>query len=228
MSKKMMVLALAVACAAVFALPAAASAQTAHFSVTTSFSLAGGGGTITSASGSSIACSGIAGSGAFSTTTSGSASLLISGCSSAGFSCSNTGTAGQIALSYSFNTIMVSAGTSTGKAGILLTPTGITTLTSSTQELAEKKLFTEFSCLGFISIKVYGNGMIGTIEQACNTSSSTFKLSFESAVTKGTQQDLEWTGKKYDLINSQSGHPTMSFDGTTTMTLAAARQLHCT
>jgi hypothetical protein len=223
MSKKMMLLALAVACAAVFALPAAASAQTAHLSATTSFSVAGSGGTLTSHSGSSVVCTGTTGSGTFSTTTSGSATLQFSGCTSSGFSCSNTGTAGQIKVTNSFNGIMVSAGTSTGKAGILLTPTGSSTLTS-----ASTKLFTEFTCLGFITISVYGNGVIGTIEESCSTSSNTFKLIFESSETKGTQKDLEWTGVKYDLKNDQSGHPTSSLDGTATMTLPAARQLHCT
>jgi hypothetical protein len=50
MGKKIMVLALATACAALFAPPAAASAQTAHLSATTILSVTGLGGTTTSIS----------------------------------------------------------------------------------------------------------------------------------------------------------------------------------
>jgi hypothetical protein len=224
MRKKMMLLALAVAWAAMFALPAAAPAQTSHLSATTSFSVAGAGGTLTSATGSSVICTGTSGSGTFSTTTSGSVSLKFSSCKSSGFGCDNTGIVGQIEVTSKFNSIMVSAGTSTGKAGILLTPTGSSILTSS---LPSHKIFTEFTCFGLLNIRVFGNGVIGTIEEACNTTSATYRLNFESSST-GVQKDLAWTGVNYDLINDQASHPTTSLDGTATMTFPAARQLHCT
>jgi hypothetical protein len=227
MSKKMMVLALATVCAALFALPAAASAQTAHFSATTSFSVTGNGGSVTSTAGFNFICTSETGSGAFSTTTGGNVSLLFHGCTTAGFPCTTPGqSSGTIAVSYSFDWIMVSAGPSTGKAGILLTPTGSSVLTSSPENIS-KKLVTEYSC-GFQSVKVYGNGLIGTIEEACSTSSTTFRLSFESS-TAGHQKDLTWTGTAYDMIsNIAVSHPTWSIDSTTTLHFPAARQLICT
>jgi hypothetical protein len=223
MSKKMM--ALAFACAALFALPATASAQTAHLSATTTFSVTGSGGTLTSTSGTSINCTSTTGSGTFSTTTSGSVSLLFHGCNAFGFPCTSPGhSSGTITTSNSFNGIMVSAGTSTGKAGILLTPTGAGTLTPS---LPSHKFVTEFSCI-VQSVKVYGNGAIGTIEESCGTSSSTFRLNFESSL-QGHQKDLTWTGTTYDMIsNVSASHPTSSLDGTATIHFPAARQLHCT
>jgi hypothetical protein len=235
MSKKIMVLALATACAALFALPAAASAQTAHLSATTSFSVTGNGGSLTSTEGGTVNCSSTTGSGTFSTTTSGHVSLLFHGCSvSIGFSIPCTSPShpsGTITAANSFNLIMVSAGTSTGKAGILLTPTGTSVLTPSNPSQpshASKKFVTEFSCGGIQSIKVYGNGVIGTIHQACSTSASTFGLVFESS-SPGHQKHMTWTGTTYDLIsNITDQHPTASLDGTATIHLPAARQLHCT
>jgi hypothetical protein len=232
MNKKTMVLAMATACAALFALPAAASAQTAHLSVTTSFSVTGVGGKLTSTEGPGpVSCSSTTGSGTFSTTTSGSVSLLFHNCTFAGFPCTSTGhSSGTITASHSFNLIMVSAGTSTGKAGILLTPTGSIVLTSSPANIS-KKLTTEYTCsvLGLSQvIKVYSNGVIGTIEETCGTSSTTFRLVFESS-SPGHQKHLTWTGTTYDMISDiTSSHPTASLDGTATMHLPAARQLHCT
>jgi hypothetical protein len=219
MSKKMMVLALAVASAALFALPAVASAQSWHLSQTTTFSVTGGQGKLTATDGTSVTCSSTTGSGSFSTTTAGTVSLVFHGCTGFGFACTTAGQpSGTITVANSFNGIMVS----TNNPGVLLTPDSL----SSTETLG-KKFITEFSCLG-ISTKVYGNGVIGTIHSpvpACGATASTWGLNFESSMS-GHQKDQVWTGTSYDLISNS--HSTSSLDGTATLHFPAARTLTCT
>jgi hypothetical protein len=221
MSKKMMVLALAVVSAALFALPAVASAQSWHLSQTTTFSVTGSGGKLTSTDGLVVSCTSTTGSGSFSTTTEGSVSLTFHGCTAFGFNCTTAGQSpGTISVSNKFDGIMVS----TNNPGVLLTPSGA----SSTETLG-KKFITEFSCIG-ISTKVYGNGVIGTIHSpvpACGATASTWGLNFESS-SAGHQKDKFWTGTEYDLISNGSSHPTSSLDGTATMHFPAARTLTCT
>jgi|SRR6476620_6593473 len=227
MSKKMMALGLAVACAALFALPAAASAQVWHLSETVGFTVTGSGGTMTTTEGASVQCTSTTGSGSFSTTTSGFLSLTFHGCTGPfGFACTTAGqSSGTIALSNSFNGIMVTSTASTKDPGVLLTPTG------STEPTAGKgKQFTEFSCLG-ISVKVAGNGIIGTIhnpEPPCGATASTWGVNFVSA-SAGHQADKVWTGVTYDAYSTvTASHPTASLDGTATLHFEAARTLNCT
>jgi hypothetical protein len=226
MSKKMMVLALAVASTAMFALPTVASAQSWHLNQTTSFSVTSFGANVTSTDGTTFTCTSLTGAGTFSTTTGGSMSFVYHGCTGPfGFACTTTGqSSGTIAVSYTFDGIMVTSTVSTKDPGILFTPTGITEPTPG------KKLVSEYSCLG-ISIKVFGNGMIGTIHSPaapCGQTASTWGLNFESS-SAGHQKDKLWTGTEYDLASTASAsHPTTSFDGTTTLHFAAARTLNCT
>jgi hypothetical protein len=229
MSKKTMVLALAVACAALFALPAAASAQSWHNSISgaaSNFSVSGKGGTLTSADGINVSCTGTSGSGSFSTTTEGTASLKFTGCTAFGFACNSPGAAsGTISLSNSFDAIEPTKGASGITPGVLLTPdsSSVTELTPSGAS-AGKKFIVEFSCF-LQSVKVYGNGVIGTIhspDPACGVASHSYGLNFESSM-QGHQKDLTWTGTTYDLIsNSSSSHPTASLDGTATLTYSAS------
>jgi hypothetical protein len=220
MSKKMMVLALAVASAALFALPAVASAQSWHLSATTSFSVTGAGGKLTSTDGTTFTCSSTTGSGSFSTTTAGTMSLVFHGCTGFGFACTTPGQpSGTITLSVSFDAIMVS----TNNPGVLLTPDS-----SSITETLGKKFLTEYSCLG-ISTKVYGNGVIGTIHSpvpACGATATTWGLNFESSALAGHQKDKLWTGTEYDLISNS--HSTSSIDDTLTLHFPLARTLTCT
>jgi|SRR6476620_6928459 len=227
MSKKMMALALAVVSAALFALPAVASAQSWHLSQAVAFSVTGSGGTMTSTEGASIQCTSTTGAGTFSTTTSGSVSLIFHGCTGPfGFACTTTNqSSGTIVISTAFNGIMVTSSASTKDPGVVLTPTG------STEPTAGKgKQFTEFSCLG-ISVKVAGNGIIGTIHNPavpCNATASTWGINFESA-SAGHQADKLWTGVTYDAYSTlTSSHPTASLDGTATLHFEAARTLTCT
>jgi hypothetical protein len=221
MSKKMMVLALAVVSAALFALPAVASAQSWHLGTTTSLSVTGSGGKLTSTNGLVVSCSTTTGSGSFSTTTEGSVSLLFHNCTSVSFPCNTAGLpSGTITVSVKFDGIMVS----TNNPGVLLTPSG-----ASSTETAGKKVIAEFSCLGIVTT-VYGNGVIGTIHSpvpACGATASTWGLNFESSLS-GHQKDQVWTGTSYDLISSGSTHPTASLDGTATLHFPSTRTLTCT
>ncbi len=226
MSKKIMVLALAVACAALFALPAAASAQSWHNSSTSAFTVSGSGGTLTSADGISVSCTKTTGSGSFSTTTGGSASLVFEGCTAFGFGCNSPGQSGnKIAVTNSFDAIEPTTTTASNNItpGVLLTPSGTSELTPG------KKFLVEFSC-ALSSTKLYGNGIIATIhnpDPSCGVASKTFGLVFESSA-QGTPKDLTWTGTTYDLITNATSHPTWSFDGTTTLTFASSQTITCT
>lgn len=225
MSKKIMLLALAAVSAALFALPTVASAQTWHLSATTSFSVTGSVGNFTSTDGTKITCTSETGSGTFSTTTSGSLSLITHGCTGPfGFACTTPGqSSGTVTVSYSFNGIMVTSTASTKDPGILMTPSGPAGPTGGKQ-------FTEMSCLG-ISIKIYGNGVIGTIHNPaspCGATGTTWGLNFESSI-EGHQKDMTWTGVTYDKYsNASASHPTNSTDSTTTLTFPASRTLTCT
>jgi hypothetical protein len=225
MSKKMMVLALAVASAALFALPAGAAAQTAHISgaVPLAFSVTGSGGTLSTTSDTTVNCTSTTGAGSFSTTTEGTLSLIFHGCTVVGLgvSCTTPGqSAGTITVSNKFDLIMFA----TNKPAVLLTPDS----PSSSTELGGKKFLTEFSCFG-VSTKVYGNGVIGTIHSPATpcdgVARSTYGVNFEKSAV-GVQKHQVWTGTSYDLI--RDGGVTSALEGTATLHLAQARSLTCT
>jgi hypothetical protein len=220
MSKKMMVLALAVVSAALFAMPAVASAQTWHLDTTSSFSVSGPGGQLTSTAGITITCTGTSGSGEFSTTTEGTVSLLFSGCKEPfGLPCTTASLpSGVIGATAKFDAITVSA----TKPGVLLTPD------LSNEPTPGLKEFNNFVCLG-ITVRVFGKGVIGTISApACGVASSTSTLVFASSAA-GVQADQAYTGSSFDLVsNLTSSHPTSSLDGTSTLTFPAARKMECT
>lgn len=231
MSKKMMLLALTVASAALFALPAVASAQSWHIAQATSFSVTGSGGTLTPTTGSNVSCTSTAGSGSFSTTTGGTVSVVYHGCTGPfGFACTTPGqSSGTIVFADSFDAIMVNSTASTKDLGVLLTPdTPSSTELTPSGASAGKKFTGEFSCLG-VSIKLYSNGVIGTITApGCGVASNTVTLSFASS-SQGHQNDKTWTGTTYDMIsNIDSSHPTTSLDGTVTLTFPAAETMTCT
>lgn len=222
MSKKIMMLALAVAGAAIFALPAVASAQSWHTDQTTNFSINGAGGTMTTSSGN-VVCSLKTGSGSFSTTTEGAVTIIYHGCKALGlFNCTSPGQpAGTVKLSAKFDAVMLA----TNKPGVLLTPTG----TEPTPVSAPGwKSLGEFSCTS-LTIEVFGKGMLGTITApACGVASSTATWTFASSAT-GVQEHQSWTGNPFDMKSTiSSSHPTWSYDGSTTVTFPAARTMTCT
>lgn len=221
MSKKMMVLALAVACAALFALPAVASAQTWHISSTTTFSVTGSGGTLTSSL--NVTCTGTSGSGTFSTTTEGTVTLKFSGCKEVfNLPCTTSGqSSGVIAATAKFDGVMLSS-TATKTPGVLLTPD------LSAEPTPGLKEFNNFVCFG-ITVKVFGKGVIGTVTSpTCGSSSTTAGLAFSSSAT-GVQAHQTYTGNSFDLLsNISSSHPTSSLDGSATLTFPSSQTLTCT
>jgi hypothetical protein len=222
MSKKMAVLALAVVSAALFALPAVASAQSWHLSQATTFSVTGAGGNLSTTGGTTISCTSTTGSGSFSTTTEGSVSVIFHGCAGFGFACTTPGqSSGTIAISYKFDRIIFA----TNKPALLLTQNGV----SSTELTPGQRFVTEFSCIG-VSIKVYGKGAIATIHSPanpCGASGTTWGLVFEKSA-EGVQKHQLWTGTAYDTITNAASHPTAALAGTATMHFPASRTLTCT
>lgn len=217
-----MVLALAVIGAALFALPPAASAQSWHLDSTSSFSVSGSGGALTS-SGGNVTCTGTTGSGAFSTTTEATVSLRFSGCHEPLFSlsCTSPGqSSGVIVANAKLTGIMIAA----NKPGVLLTPDTSTEITPGLKEISN------FSCLG-TSIKVFGKGVIGTISAPeCGKAATTATLTLASSAT-GVQADQTWTGGTYDLMQTatfEAAHVTSSLDGTVTAHFSTTRTMTCT
>jgi hypothetical protein len=220
MSKKMMALALAVVSAALFAMPAVASAENWHLDTTTTFSVSGAGGTLTSTAGLTITCTGTSGAGTFSTTTEGTVSLLFSGCKEGfGLPCTTAGQAsGVIKTTTKFDAVLVGP----------VNPAFLYTPDLSSEPTPGLKEDFNFVCLG-LTVKVFGKGVIGTISApACGASSTTMTVVFASSAA-GVQADQTWTGGSYDMFsNLTSSHPTTSRDGTVTTTFPAARFMNCT
>ena len=218
MSKKMMLLALAVA--ALFALPAAASAQEAHVSGITTFTGHAPTGTLSASGEPTITCTTTTVTGSFDTgnTTTGKITLDFTGCTAEFLgikgACNTAGAAsGTIASSGAFHVIKLAANV----PGILVTPVTTTLI-----------------CVGFSRVEVSGN-IIGTITSpACGGKSKTLVTVFKS--TGSTQEHKTYTGVNYELKaqteNSSgvtSGSP-VSAGLTSTATLSSASEgtLECT
>ncbi len=216
MSKKMMLLALAVVSSAFFALPAVASAQEIHLEPGNgeTFTLSGLGGEVRAEGEPTFSCTGTGGSGSFDvgSSTTGSVTLDFTGCqANFGFlvPCHSSGAPvnNTIASGGTFHLITISFGV----RGMLLT----------TQE-------TVIEC-GGINIMAVTGSLIGTITSPkCGKSSSSVGLSFTATGT--TQNHLEYTGVKYDL-QSRTGtnaETTMARVENTTLTTTNAQTLNCT
>jgi hypothetical protein len=216
MSKKIMLLALAVVSAAVFALPAAASAQEAHISGVTTFTGSGPAGTLTTSGEPTVSCTtNTVSKGSFNagSTTTGEITLDFTGCTAEFFgikgSCNTSGAAaGTISSGGTFHIITISS----GKPGILVTPVPTTII-----------------CLGFSNITTGGN-VIGTITSpACGASSKTITTSFKS--TGATQEHASYTGAAQTLTaktGSGVANPAGLNAGTVTLTSSTAGTLECT
>jgi hypothetical protein len=213
MSKKIMVLTLAVSSAAFFALPAMASAQEIHLEPAENFTIAGSGGEFRASGEPTITCTGTSGSGSYNagSTTTGTATLDFTGCHTAVFgftaSCNTSGAAsGTMASSGTFHLITISSGVS----GVLLTTSPTTII-----------------CAGSSNIRITGN-VIGTITSPkCGESSKVVTLSFTA--TGSTQNHLSYTGTKYDLFSSTGTElVTSALVGSATNTQSTAGKLNCT
>jgi hypothetical protein len=214
MSKKIMVLALAVASATFFSLPAMASAQEIHFEPGEGFTASGGGGEFRISGEPTITCTNTAGSGKFDagSTTTGSMTGDTTGCHTSVFgitaSCKSEGAAtGTIATSGTFHLITVSSGV----PGVLGTGSP-----------------TKVICAGISTITVRGNGIATITAPKCGESSKVLTLS--GTATVSTQNHLSYTGVTYDTVakTPEGENRTAAGVGTETNTQANAGKLNCT
>jgi hypothetical protein len=219
MNKKTMLLALAVA--AVFALPSAASAQEIHFKNVTSFTGSGPASTFTAANEPKISCTSSTVTGSFESgsTTTGTYHALYHGC-----------TAEFLGIKGSCNTAGSPSGTITAVGTFHI----ITTPSNKPATLYTWKTTTNL-CIGFSRVEVTGNGVIGTITSpACGASSKEMKVSLEAEGS--TQKHIEYTGTKYDLSadtenekgETTGANGTAALSGSATLSSATTGTLECT
>jgi hypothetical protein len=217
MNKKIMMLALAAVSAAMFALPAVASAELAHIGATGAINVTGGAGTLTRADGNNVSGTGVTGVGSFTTTTKGKVVLTFTGAKSTslGVHCQTTGkpTGEIVTTELEFHLITVTKNV----PGILIT--------------SNAGHFATFECAG-ATVSVNGPGILGEITSpACGGKATEAALSFTSAKA-GTQTHTTWTGTTYDLESTIFGvKATSSLDNTTSkikFTDNVARELICT
>ena len=202
MSKKMMLLALAVASVAMFALPSAASAAPDHIDGVAEFTgIIDSGGTYVVAEEPTFSCKHGHIIGSFDPGgTTGSLTLDFTDCTGfAGLAkCHSAGSplGDTIAMSATFHMITIN-----NKPAVTLTPSTF-----------------EINCGEPARLIVEGNGVIGTIASpACNVDSHT--MTIQVLATAATQNHLEYTGVKYDLKAKTSGQPQVTVGWNTAWTL---------
>jgi len=218
MSKKMMLLALAAVTAALFAMPAAASAveDTVHFENVTNFSGTSGAGSLAAEGEPTITCASGAVSGALETGgTTGTISLQFFECHTTVFGftakCRTTGIEkdNTIKSTGSFHLITTEEGP---KPAILVTTDTVTIV-----------------CAGISNTIVHG-AVIGTITSPkCGEESTSLTVAFAAS---GTNQDHKlWTGVEYDLTatTGEGGSAkTAGLNSTGTVSSASKGKLVCT
>ena len=217
MSKKMMLLALAVASMAMFALPAVASAQEDHIDGITNFTGTNDPGSLVpNSSEPSISC------------TNGNGNAGVTGTISAG------GTTGSITLDFvgcTAKTIFGNVNCNTKGAGTGTIASSGTTHTitfNSKPAILVTAVTTEVICAGISNTHVEGS-VIGTITSpACNTNSTTMTVKFEA--TANVQNHLEYTGVKYQLLSKTPGGKAepAGLNATATLTSTTAGKVTCT
>jgi hypothetical protein len=227
MSKKIMLLALAVVSAALFALPAMASAAENHVEGATgkTFTGTGAGGTLTAVNEPTISCTGTSASGSFTSETTGNVSLVFETCSSTilgvSLHCrSADGATGQIKISQVFHLITLTNAKGENKSGILLTPPFPTIICG--EGFSER------------TFQITGNGVIGTVTTpVCGASSNTMTVDFNGSA--GNQEHKLYTGTTYDLTAVTEPDPggtvaTAAINGDATLTYVdgISRKLVCT
>jgi hypothetical protein len=211
MSKKIMLLALTAVSAAMFALPAMASAGTWTIDAAENFTVASEANTHTlltqQGSNIQVTCTGVTGNGAYNASrTDGTISLSFTGCKESVFStnCNSPGAgAGVITVpNLKFDNRLIDPTT----PGILMTP-------------ASGTVFSTFTCFGgSVHVEVTGNGVIGDITTPkCGESSKEATIDFETNGTPGVQKYMQVTteGTKFDLDAKET-----VFGSTTTRTAA--------
>jgi hypothetical protein len=214
MSKKIMLLALAVASVAMFALPAVSSAQEIHWTNTETFTGHGGAGTLVAEGEPTITCE----------------TVDVHGTPSAG------GTTGSVTFDFtSCHTTVFGLTAKCRTTGSPLDNTiassgtyHLVTTTANIPDMLVTPVETVVVCAGISNTTVKGN-LIGTITSpACGVESKSMTTKFSA--TGSTQNDLEYTGVKYDLTATTSGGSakTAGLTSTGTTSQAKAGKLECT
>jgi hypothetical protein len=233
MSKKMMLLALAAVSAALFALPAVASAGTWNMTPAGSiFTLTSKVGTTTvwTSTNHTVTCASVTGSGRYNvgSPTNGVISLKFHGCKDeAGTTCTGE-TAGEPAGTLSTtanmpfsNIYMESEKGLAGSHNPGITISGV----------GAEKHFMNFRCgFGLLTVKIEGS-IIAELEGPCNTALKTHALNLESPKGHGKQEwtQVTTTGTIDDLTSTVNGSPeTLSLDGTWFMHFEGATTADCT
>jgi hypothetical protein len=222
--KRAMLLA-AVACVAMFALPAVASAGVWHVqNGTIGFSGSGGAFQLTPAGGTTTDCSSASVQGAYETTTTGWIEFAYHGCLATTIfnpHCQSVGQpTGTIKTTkLTFHNVRNSP---SGKPTILLTggPTGVG---------QPKDHFATFSCFGIATV-VTGNGLLGEMNKNCGEKISAATITFNSTEA-GVPSPWEVTGTKYTPDFTTSGTTRMaSVDAAWSFTFngGAEQTIECT
>jgi hypothetical protein len=221
MSKKMMLLALALASAALFALPTFASAEEIHFDTATTFAGDGGASSLVATGEPTVTCASTdVNDGSISAGgTTGTMTLDSTGCHLIVL-----GVTGHCRTKGSITTNTISSGETFHLITIKTSVPGVLVTFNTTEIECDNPL----SPPNPVFIHVEGN-LIGTITSpACNAESKEMKLSFST--TGSTQNHLEYTGKKYDLLAKTGGGSqlTAGLNLSATVTMNAAGKLTCT
>lgn len=183
---KRAILLAAVACVAVFALPAMASAATWHLDKTDTF--AGTGGTGTLKGSVTVTCTSTTITGAYTSTTGGTAEFTFHHCTGPfGISCTTPEQPLRTITTTELEFHNVVLG---GKPGILLTPNKKT------------GVFAHFECLG-TKVTVHGNGILGTTNQECGGKSAEAFIDF-NVTAEGKQEHTLYTGTTYGLTSTSN------------------------
>jgi len=220
MSKKMMLLALSAVCAALFALPAVASANPpAHLEglKDTSFTVHAGPGSLSTTGGETVTCTTTTGGGKLETTTTGSLSLIFHGCKAktpfGELTCTTSGQSSGTIATTALSFHLISGATSTARPFILVTPNAATAT------------YAHFVCGGFVNKTVEGTGLLGTITApGCDTAASKATVDF-NALGHGLKQHTTITGTTYTFTSNGT---TAAMDTTPTITFKESGFLNCT
>lgn len=155
--------------------------------------------------------------GAYTSTTTGTLQILFHGCTS-GLECHSPGQPnGTITTEVlTVHNVLLEAGT----PGVLLTP-------------GSNGRFATFTCAGFITVHVEGNGLLGDLTRECNEvvgAGESSNLDFET-VAAGTQKwtQVTTTGTHYDLsaLTTPSTTRTGGQDGEGAIKFADETQITC-
>jgi len=219
MKHKTILFALAAVSAAMFALPAGASAGGWHIDPAgVAFTVAGGHTILTAPPNENVTCTSVSGTGSYDagSKTTGTIQLTFHGCKASFFACTSAGQSSGTIKTTALTFHNIYYGPNKTTPGVLITPNA--------------GHFATFTCAGFLTAVVGGNGIIGEVTSPkCGATSKTSTLNFEA--TGGTQKRMQITetGTKYDLSASLNGGAaaTAGQDGTGTITFAKEATMTC-